>query len=106
MRDNKKAAADKQQILTKLREHKNELHAAGVLSLSLFGSVARGDANQDSDIDLLAEFDRSVQHSILDRVRLENRLTEILGAAVDLAAVQGLREDVKHRAAQDFILAF
>ena len=40
-----------------LREHRAELDAMGVRSLSIFGSVARDEAGPESDVDLLVEFD-------------------------------------------------
>jgi predicted nucleotidyltransferase len=42
--------------------------------LALFGSVARGDADADSDVDLMAEFDNHRVSTILTRVHLENRI--------------------------------
>ena len=48
---------DKSAVISKLRAHQSELRAAGITSLSLFGSLARGDAHAQSDVDLLAEFD-------------------------------------------------
>ena len=40
-----------------MRAHDEELRQAGLRSLSLFGSLARGETEMDSDIDLAAEFD-------------------------------------------------
>ena len=65
---------DRSTVIAKLREHEPELKAAGIVRLSLFGPVARGDASSDSDVDLMAEFDSARQFSILDMVGLENRL--------------------------------
>ncbi len=42
-----------------LREQEPELTAAGVVSLSLFGSVARGDNRDDSDVDLVVRLDEA-----------------------------------------------
>ena len=47
-------------VISILRKHKNELRSKGVASLALFGSTARDEAQEDSDVDLLVEFDRSV----------------------------------------------
>jgi predicted nucleotidyltransferase len=47
-----------EQVLATLRAHEPTLKAAGVVHLSLFGSTARGDRRPDSDVDLLAAFDR------------------------------------------------
>lgn len=70
---------DKEHVIATLRAHGGELRAAGVVHLSLFGSVARGQSNCKPDVDVMAEFDTSKQYSILDRVRLQNRLADILG---------------------------
>jgi uncharacterized protein len=97
---------DRDQVLAMLRAHEGELRAAGVTRLSLFGSVARGEANEQSDVDLMAEFDFSKQYSLLDRVHLQNRLESILGVSVDLAPVKALKDDVRERAMHEAILAF
>jgi len=47
---------DKNRILAILRSHAPELQAAGLAHLRLFGSVARGEATPQSDIDLIADF--------------------------------------------------
>jgi len=41
---------DRSGIIAKLREHESELRAAGIVRLSLFGSVARGEATAQSDV--------------------------------------------------------
>ena len=53
-----------------------------VATISLFGSHARGEAKETSDIDLLVSFSRPV--SLLHMVSLERELTEALGHKVDL----------------------
>ena len=48
-------------VLKILAEHRDELHQRfGVKSLALFGSVARGEATETSDVDLLVEFEHPV----------------------------------------------
>ena len=71
-------------ILATLRAHRDELRRVGVLRLSLFGSVARGNDTGESDIDLAAEFDSEAKISLFDLVGIEARLTEILGRRVHL----------------------
>jgi predicted nucleotidyltransferase len=53
-----------------------------VAKLSLFGSMARGEANEQSDIDLLVEF--SHRKSLLALVSLERKISSALGRKVDL----------------------
>ena len=71
-------------IIAALRAHSTELHAAGIRHLSLFGSVARGDAGPESDIDLAAEIDPDAHLDLFGLIALERRLGEILGCKVDL----------------------
>jgi predicted nucleotidyltransferase len=97
---------DKASVIAKLREHEPELKAAGIVRLSLFGSVARGEANARSDVDLMAEFDATREFSLLDRVYRENRLADILGVPVDLAPTKSLKDPVREQATREAVLAF
>ncbi len=58
------------------------LKEAGVTKSSLFGSYVRGDYHKDSDIDILVELPKG--NSLLDLVRLEKKLENVLGKKVDL----------------------
>jgi predicted nucleotidyltransferase len=93
-------------VIAKLREHESEIRAAGVVRLSLFGSVARGDETPQSDIDLIAEFDGSKQYTLLTMGRLESRLADLLGTRVDLSSPDWMKEPVKRRALSEAIIAF
>jgi uncharacterized protein len=55
----------------------------------VFGSVARGDAGPDSDVDFLVDFDDEA--SLLDQVGLIHDLHELLGVGVDVVSSLGLR---------------
>jgi predicted nucleotidyltransferase len=46
---------DKGSVIETLRLHEPELRAAGIVHLRLFGSVARGEASPESDVDLMAD---------------------------------------------------
>jgi uncharacterized protein len=97
---------DKGRVIAALGEHRAELDAANVVHLRLHGSVARGDASTASDVDLIADFDSGREYSLLDRVALENRLSEILGVPVDLSPAAALKEPARRRAAREAVLAF
>ena len=86
-----------ERVIATLRAHEAELRQAGLRSLSLFGSVARGETETDSDIDLAAEFDPAARMDLLQLTTLE-RLAELLGSPVDL-----LPEPVEKRRLQDQI---
>ena len=94
------------QVIATLREHEAELRQEGVLRLSLFGSLARGDAEANSDVDLAAEFDPAAKMDLIRLVALERRLTETLGRPVEILPEpiesRRLRANVK----RDRLIAF
>jgi uncharacterized protein len=97
---------NKERVIATLRQHQAELEAAGVVHLRVHGSVARGDASDYSDVDLIADFDAARRYSLLDRVALENQLAEMLGARVDLSPVTTLKDPVRRKADREAVLAF
>ena len=80
-------------VLTILEAHRNDLERFGVESLRLFGSVARGEASPNSDVDLLVSFRRAPTFSGYMKLRIF--LEDLLGAKVDLITETGLRESVR-----------
>ncbi len=71
-------------VIATLRRHEAELRQTGIRRLSLFGSVARGDADDESDVDLAVEFDPAVKMDLIRMVALERRIGEALGRPVEL----------------------
>lgn len=97
---------DNRTVLSTLRLHEPELRAAGIVHLRLFGSVARGDATDQSDVDLMADLDRSKRLTLVGMVHLENRLSDLLGVKVDLSPADSMKDPVRERALREAILAF
>ena len=93
-------------ILDTLRLHESELRAAGIVHLRLFGSTARGENNLQSDIDLMADIDRSKHLTLVTLVGIENRLSDLLGSKVDLSLSGSLKNGVRERATREAVLAF
>lgn len=91
------------EILAILRSHREELQQRGVKSLSIFGSVARGEAGSESDVDLLVELDQPI--GLFSFVRLQHYLEGLLGRSVDLVTREALRESLKDRILQEAIRA-
>ena len=106
LKSNSIARMDKEQVVLKLREYEPELKAAGIVHLRIFGSVARGDVTPFSDVDLMADFDKSKSFTLVSVGRLENRLKDILGVNVDLSSPDWMREPVRTRAIREAVLAF
>ena len=63
----------------------------GVKRLDVFGSVARGEAQTESDIDLLVEFAEPSQHVHRRYFRLLHHMEDALGRKIDLLTLGGLR---------------
>jgi len=97
---------DKGSIIRALRRSEPELRAEGISHLLLFGSMARGDHSEHSDIDLIAEFEPSQRRTLITMVRLENRLSDLLGAKVDLSLAQAMKAEVRARATREAVRAF
>lgn len=98
--------ANRQSVLEALRTHEATLRDAGVVRLSVFGSAVRNEARPDSDVDLLARFDDGRALSLLDVIRVQNQLSELLGRPVDLVEEGTLRPRVQARVEQEAVLAF
>jgi predicted nucleotidyltransferase len=93
-------------IIATLRSHEAELRRLGVVRLSLFGSVARGEAGPESDIDIAAFFDPAARLSGFDIAGVEARLSEILGREVDLLEEPARRPSLKRALERDRVDAF
>jgi predicted nucleotidyltransferase len=94
------------EVITTLRAHEEELRAAGILRLSLFGSAAGDGGHAASDIDLLAAFDDTHVLSLLDVIGIENRLADLLGRPVDLIEEGTLRPRVQESVSREVVRAF
>jgi predicted nucleotidyltransferase len=80
-------------LLKSRREEILEMAAKhGARNVRVFGSVARGEADARSDIDLLVEFKRGT--TLLGNAALIHELEELLGVKVDVASDRGLRERI------------
>jgi len=94
------------EVISTLREHEPELQAAGVVRLSLFGSMARDEARRESDVDLLAAFDDAARLSLLDVLRIQNQISDLLGVSVDLIEESALKPQARQSASQEAVRAF
>jgi predicted nucleotidyltransferase len=78
-------------VIATLRAHEPELKASGIVSLSVFGSVARGDGSR---------------LSLLDVISMENRLSDMLGRKVDLIEAGTPRPRVRQSVDREIVRAF
>jgi len=89
------------EVLQTLAAHRPALLEHGVKSLRLFGSVARGEATDQSDVDLLVEFSRPT--GMFGLVRLQRYLEELLGREVDLGTTGSLKPRIRDRVLRECI---
>ena len=83
--------------LRKLRQRRDQLEGIGVSQLFLYGSVARDQADANSDVDLLVE-SASPTFSIFDLVRVKDLCQQILGSSADVHHHGGLKRASSLRA--------
>ena len=76
-----------------LKHHQADLLQHGVKSLSVFGSLARGESTPSSDIDMLVEFNRPV--SLFEFIRLKIYLEDLTGRRVDLVTPDAIRPSMR-----------
>ncbi|MBC7328314.1 nucleotidyltransferase family protein [bacterium] len=77
-----------------IRQHKDKLRERFyVREIGIFGSYIRGEQKEDSDVDILVEFEKPV--SLLQIVSLEIYLTDILGIKADVVPKKNIREELK-----------
>jgi uncharacterized protein len=75
----------------------------GITRLSLFGSMARGDTDPNSDIDLLVELDPQSHFSLFELVDLQDDLRALLGRPAHIAFASKLRAWLREEILQDAI---
>ncbi len=97
----------KDAIISALRAHERELHALGVKSLALFGSVARGQAQQNSDIDIAAVYDDEIIRDLFDMGGVAAAIETYLGTNnFDLANEKNLAPHVRGQFTREHVRIF
>lgn len=73
-----------------LRAHAGDIRAIGATSLYLFGSTARDEAGEASDLDLFIDYDEDGDFSAIELVRLQNYISDALEIEADVTTRDGL----------------
>ena len=63
-----------------------------ISELAIFGSALREDFTSESDIDILVTFQKGVEWSLIDHIRMEEELSQIIGRPVDLLTRRGVEQ--------------
>jgi len=93
-----------EEIKNTLTKQKQELRQKyRIKEIGIFGSYVRGEQKKQSDIDLLVDFEETSNLTLLDFIRLENYLSEILGVKVDLVEKNALKPRIGKRILQEVV---
>ncbi len=92
--------------IAKLKPFEHRLRERGVEALYLFGSTARDEAGETSDLDLLFEYDPATSFSLFDQAGLMLELSDSLGSKVDFVSRRGLRPRLKARVEAEMVQIF
>jgi len=75
---------DREQAIGIIKSHERDLRARGVIRLALFGSLVRGEARPDSDVDVMVDIDDNRKFSLIDLAGVRLYLCDLLGRDVDI----------------------
>jgi predicted nucleotidyltransferase len=93
-------------VLTTLRAHESELRRMGVAHAAVFGSVSRGQAGEDSDVDVLVELDQERPIGIFEYARLKLYVNELLDGSGDVVNRRTIKPLLRESFLRDAVHAF
>ena len=93
-------------VLGTLRIHESESRPPGVSHAAVFGSLARGGASVESDIDVLVELDEDRPTGIFENARLKLHINELLDGAGDVVNRKTLKPLLRDNIPRDAVHAF
>ena len=93
------------EVLRILGDNRQRLRDFSVKSLAIFGSIARDEATDASDVDILVEYEEGKPTGLFEFIRLMTFLEDILGCKVDLVMRDALRKELRERVFREAIHA-
>jgi uncharacterized protein len=84
----------REEIIARLRKHEADLRRLGVEHLYLFGSVARGDARENSDVDLFFDYQKG-KLGLFELMDVKAFTASILGHAADIMTRDSLHKTLR-----------
>lgn len=103
MKKRAKPIVSRSEILREIKKIEPKLRQMKVKELYLFGSFARGEANQTSDVDVLVTFSDRVD--LFDLADLKHLLQDLFGRNVDIVMKEALRKEFKEQVEEEMIRA-
>jgi predicted nucleotidyltransferase len=82
---------ERNEAIARLRQHEAELKDLGVQHLYLFGSTARGEARDDSDVDLFFDYEKG-KFGVFDLMDVKEHASGILGCKTDILTRDSLHK--------------
>jgi len=95
----------REEALAALKAHEAELRALGVEHLYLFGSTVRGEARDDSDVDLFFDHEKG-RIGLYELIDVKERTASILGGRADIMTRASLHPALKKRIEASAVLVF
>ena len=84
------------EVIAKLKQHEADLRRLGVEHLYLFGSTARDEAREDSDVDLFFDYERG-KLGLLELMDVKEETSRILGRKADIMTRDSLHRVLRSR---------
>ena len=101
-----KPAANRDEVLARLRANEAEMRKLLATSLYLFGSAARDEMTPESDVDVFIDYDKDGAYSFIELVGGAEFLEAILGRKVDFTTRDGLHPPLRERIEKSSIRVF
>ena len=96
---------NKDQIIQILKQNRAAIAPFHVRALYIFGSVARDEATDKSDVDIMVEFEPDAHIGLFEFERLQRVLSKLVGRNVDLATRDSLHSALKSQILREAIYA-
>lgn len=97
---------DLQYVLDTLRAHEADLRRLGVAHAAVFGSVARGDAGAESDIDVLVDLDENMPMGVFEYARTKLYINGLFQGSIDVVNRRTLKPLLRANILHDAVHAF
>lgn len=101
-----KVGLSRDEIIASLRGLEPALRKRGVTGLAIFGSRSRGDARQDSDLDVLVEVESTTKFSLSDLFGVQHIIQDAVGVETQATLRSELDQRITGRIADDLIKVF
>jgi hypothetical protein len=82
------------------------LRACGVTALHVFGSIARGEAQPTSDIDVIVDYGPDSKFNLIDLAGVQRRLAERLGTSVDVVTRTAIHRRIRDQVLKEAVRVF